>query len=85
MGVVLVPAGLLVVALLPGGWRVGGLLLGLAAVAIVAGRGGWIAKEAFSTGAPHPGRGFLGAVIGLGLAATTAIVGLWTAIAVATS
>lgn len=84
LGVVLVPLTLLIVALLPDGSRVAGFLLGLVVVAVVAGRGGWIAKDAFSTGGPHPVRAFMGAVIGLGLAATAAIVCLWAAVGVAT-
>jgi hypothetical protein len=82
-GVALVPLGLLIVALTPEGWRTVMFLVVLAAVTVVAGRGGWIAWQAFVNGAAHPIRAFLGATVGLIVAATAAMVCVWSAIGVA--
>lgn len=82
-GIALIPATLLFVAIVPERARMTVFLLGLAAVASVAARGGWIAKQAFVDAAPHRGRAFAAAVLGLGLAATTGLILLWSVVAVA--
>lgn len=79
-GLALVPASLLLVSLVPEGARVGAFLVGLGAVAAVSLHGGWIAKQAFASGRPHRGRAFAGAVVGLGLGLTAAMIMLWSAL-----
>lgn len=83
LGLLLIPLVLLLVALLPEGWRTSGFLLGLIVVGAVAGRGGWTARTAFADGAPHPVRAFLGATIGLVVAVTASMVCIWSAIGMA--
>ena len=42
--------------------------------------GGWIAKQAFAAGSAHRGRAFVGAIAGLGLGLTAAMIVLWSAL-----
>lgn len=79
-GLSLIPIFLLVVALVPDGSRTTVFLVGLTATALVAGRGGWLARAAFVEGAPHRIRAFAGATIGLALAATAGLILLWSAV-----
>jgi uncharacterized membrane protein len=79
-GLALVPASLLLVALVPEGARVWTFLIGLGAVAAMSLHGGWIAKQAFASGSKHRGRAFVGAIAGLGLGLTAAMIVLWSAL-----
>ena len=82
-GIALIPTTLLFVAIVPERARMTVFLLGLGAVACVAARGGWIGKRAFVDARPHRGRAFAAAVLGLGLAATTGLILLWSVVGVA--
>jgi hypothetical protein len=82
-GFALVPVTLLAVAAVPEGARVGVFLVGLLATAVVAARGGWIAKQALVHDAPHRGRAFVGAVLGLGIGLTAGMIALWAALGLA--
>ena len=79
-GVFLIPISLLGVAIVPEQARTTVFLLGLAAVAVVAGRGGWLARAAFVQGGPHRIRAFAGAAIGLAVAATAGLILLWSVV-----
>lgn len=76
-GFALLPVTLLAVAAVPEGARVGVFLVGLVATAVVASRGGWIAKQALAPGEAHRGRAFAGAVLGLGIGLTAGMIALW--------
>lgn len=81
-GLCLLPATLLVVAVVPEGIRIGAFLVGLVVATAVAGRGGWLARQAFTYGSAHPVRAFTGAALGLAFAATAGVIVLWTSIGV---
>lgn len=77
-GFLLVPGVLLVVAVVPDGARVATFLAGLGLVIWVAGRGGWIARAAFVAGGPRRVRAFVGATLGLVVAATAGMILVWS-------
>jgi len=81
-GLCVLPMVLVIVASVPEGARVTAFLLGLGTAAAVAGRGGWLARRAFTEGCSHPARAFVGAALGLSLAATAAMILVWTSIGV---
>jgi len=78
LGVVLIPIVLLVVAAVPADGRAVAFVVGLAVIAVVAGWGGLSARGAISSGTATPVRAFAGAVLGLIVGTTAAMLCAWS-------
>ncbi|MGZ4149508.1 MAG: hypothetical protein ACXVQJ_05675 [Actinomycetota bacterium] len=75
-GIALLPAVLVIVALLPQGWRGAAYLLGLACVAAVSLAGGMRGFRAIVGGSERPAAAVAAAIVGLTAGATFAVLAL---------
>ncbi|TMK36760.1 MAG: hypothetical protein E6G58_04365 [Actinobacteria bacterium] len=78
-----VPLTIVFVGLAPHGFRAGVYLAGLAAVAVVSTVGGIRARRALSAGTALRARAIAGAILGLWLGVTAAVLWFWTLVGVA--
>ena len=75
-GLALLPVVLVIVSLLPQGWRGGAYLLGLAGAAWVSLTGGMRGFRALTEGTAHAGQAMAAAIVGLTAGVTVAVLGL---------
>jgi len=78
VGTGLLPVTLLVIGASPQGARAALFLMGLCATATVCIWGGVVARRALSGGTAHPARAMAGAILGLVVGVTAAIVAFWS-------
>jgi hypothetical protein len=83
VGVGLLPITLLAVGASPQGARAAVFLMGLAATATLSIWGGLTARGALSVGTTHPVRAMIGAILGLLVGVTAALVAIWSLVGLA--